>query len=195
MGTQTSPDTIVLAVDLDEVVFKYCEGLRAWQVSHGFEVPDAEPVSWSFVESGWFDSEDDFKHAHAAAVDSGMYANLNVYEGAVGNLWDLSKSGYQINIITSRFVMPGQHKRAVTDTVAALDANRIPYSNISFLSDKGLQYADAYIDDGPINVERLMKMDRFVICRSMPYNMHVESSARSSSWAETREILREKFGR
>lgn len=187
--------SIVLGVDLDEVVFHYIDFLREYLRSQGLQVPDEQPETWSLKDAGWVPSIDDYFKYHGKAVDEGLYEKLKVIEGARENLWDLSNAGYQLNIITSRFVLPGQHQKVVSQTVKALDANRIPYSNLSFMNNKVLQYADAYIDDSPSNVKNLHDAGRFVICFDMRYNQNVESSARATNWKEVREILKEKFGK
>lgn len=186
---------IVLAVDLDEVVFKYIDGFRNWlREQRGVIVPEGEPRTWSLMESGWFPSEEDFIKTHGEAVDDGIYERLELLPDSIKTLWDLSNSGYQLNIITSRFILPGQNQKVVKQTVQALDDNRIPYSNISFLSNKVLQAADAYIDDSPKNVANLTAADRFVIRRNMAYNQGVQAAAQADTWVEIREILRSRFG-
>lgn len=185
---------IVLGVDLDEVVFKYNEGLREFVYdAFGIVVPDEDPSHYDFVSAGWFDSLEDFKKYHGFAVDTGLYARLEVYPEAVETLRDLAKSGYTINIITSRFVNPGQHRKVVQDTVDALDSNRIPYHNISFMSDKTLQRADAFIDDAPHNINGLEEHGQFVIRQVRNHNLDA-GGIPAHDWREIREILREKFG-
>ena len=185
---------IVLGIDLDEVVFSYCEGLRKKMMNAGFTVPEGEPISYSMAEAKWFPSNEDFCKFHGELVDEGLYESLELIEDASEVLWDLSNSGYQNNIITSRFVNPGQHKKVVSQTVAALDHHDIPYSNLSFLDNKVLQFADAYIDDSPKNINHLSAADRFVIRKKMLYNEGCPGVP-VSSWKEIREVLREKFGR
>lgn len=189
----TVRDTI-LGVDLDEVVFQYIEGLRKVLHTKGVVPPSGEPVSYNMSSAGWFSSREDFCKAHGEAVDEGLYTSLELIPGAREKLWELSSAGYQINIITSRFVNPGQHRKVVSQTVEALETHRIPYSNISFLDNKVLQYADAYIDDSPTNLEGLTASGRFVIRKEMAYNVD-SPGVRATSWEEIRSILREKFGK
>lgn len=188
-------DKIVLGVDLDEVVFGYISGFRDWlRESLDLDIPEQTPDTWSLCDSGWFATEEEFHRIHGEAVNAGLYENLKVLSGAKKHLRQLSMSGYDINIITSRFVNPGQHKRVVSQTVAALDANHIPYNNLAFLSNKTLMLADAYIDDSPNNIKRLHDAGRFVIAFDMPYNQGLQASARATNWDEVRAILTEKFG-
>lgn len=187
-------DKITLGVDLDEVVYKYIEGLRKRMNSRGLVPPSGEPLSYSMRESKWFPSDEEFFSFHGEQVEEGLYEDLELHEGASETLHDLSGSGYRLNIITSRFVNPGQHQKVVSQTVAALDRDDIPYSNISFLSRKVDQYADAYIDDSPSNLASLAGAGRFVIKRNMAYNVD-SPGVPAASWAEIREILRDTFGK
>lgn len=185
---------IVLGVDLDEVVFEYIVGLRELIRDSGREVPDNEPTSWSMEEAGWFPTDEAFKKFHGDAVEDGLYEKLKLTHGAHEVLWDLSDAGYQINIITSRFVNPGQHRKVVSQTVASLDRWDLPYSNISFLDNKVLFKADAYIDDSPRNVNNLVDANRFVIRKVMNYNKDCKGVP-AINLKEARQILRDHFGR
>lgn len=185
---------VVLGVDLDEVTFGYLEGFRRWLRTKNIAVPAEEPQFYDLAHSGWFTSPEEFLKLHGEAVEEGFYEQLELLPGAHHQLQSLSHAGYEINIITSRLVNPGQHRKAVSQTVAALDAHGIPYRAISFLSDKTLHYADAYLDDSPRNLENLGAAGRYTIAFDLAYNRGVEASARVSSWDEAREVLRKRFG-
>lgn len=193
--TRISPDKIILGVDLDEVVFQYIEGLRKYMVEVlGMNPPKDMPHNYSFKVSGWFDSEEEFKRVHGQAVEDGLYYKLDPVPGAIETLWDLSDSGYALNIITSRFVNPGQHERVVIDTARALQKHQVPHSNISFMKDKTLQIADLFIDDGPHNITALRGVGREVVTFDLPYNAHIPGP-RVTNWQELRLLLKEKFGK
>lgn len=185
---------IVLGVDLDEVVFNYLGFVREKLVAAGRQLPDGPPNSWSLPDAGWFKDDADFFKFHGNLVEEGLYDKLELLPGAHETLWDLSNSGYMLNVITSLFVNPGQHQKVCKQTVVALDANGIPYNNLSFLNKKALQFADAYVDDSPKNIESLHEAGRFVIRKEMLYNLS-SPGVRATSWEEIREILREKFGK
>jgi 5'(3')-deoxyribonucleotidase len=193
MGSNTS-DLIALGVDLDEVVFRYLRGLREATARKGRVLPTIDPDQFSLTKSGWFASDEEFKQIHGEAVAEGLYAGLETYENASPVLRDLARSGYEVNIITSRFVNPGQHEIVVRDTARALEANDIPYSNLAFLSNKTKSLMDAYIDDAPHNLEPLIALDRYTVTFDQTYNKHIPG-ARANNWLHLREILRAKFGR
>lgn len=187
-------DKIILGVDLDECVFGYLPAISTHMGTKGLKVPTEPPSAFSMVESGWFETMEHYREVHGEAVESGLYEHLEMIEGASEVLRDLSKSGYEINIITSRFVNPGQHGLVVAQTAIALDKNNIPYSSLSFLANKTRFMADAYIDDGPHNLEPLQELGRYTITFDQAYNQHI-LGPRVTSWKEVREVLREKFGR
>lgn len=189
-----SSDFIELGVDLDEVVFRYLKGLRDYSGRNGSPLPLIDPEQFSLTKSGWFTSDEEFKRIHGEAVAKGLYAGLEMYENASPVLRDLARSGYRVNIITSRFVNPGQHEIVVKDTARSLEANDIPYSNLSFLSNKSMMLMDAYIDDAPHNLEPLIALDRYTVTFDQTYNKNIPG-ARATDWIELREILRTKFGR
>lgn len=186
---------IVLAVDLDEVVFGYLNGLRNFMKTQGLVAPIEEPSVFAMDKSGWFETIEEFFKVHGEAVDDGIYKKLKPFEGASENINDLRKSGYEINIVTSRFINKGQHNSVLTQTADALDKFKIPYSNIMFLSDKTRFIADSYIDDGPHNLIPLRDAGRHVIAYSWRYNADVEGIDRGNNWDEIREILRNRYGK
>lgn len=187
-------EPIILAVDLDEVCFDYLGGLRARLEAKGLIIPAGKNTSWSLMKSGWVESEEEYKRHHAEAVLEGLYKGLAVLPGAKENMKDLSSSGYELNIITSRFVIPGQHEIVVRETAEALDEARLPYSNIMFQRNKVRFLADAYLDDGPHNIEALRQAGRYVIKMNQLYNMYL-GGPEADNWYEARQLLRERFGR
>jgi len=191
---QFAREPIVLAVDLDEVCFDYLGGFRKRLEAKGLILPAGKSTSWSLQKSGWVTSEEEYKKYHAEAVLDGLYRGLDVLPGARENMRDLSDSGYELNIITSRFVIPGQHQIVVRETAEALDNAKIPYANIMFQKNKVRFLADAYLDDGPHNIEALRDAGRYVIKMNQLYNMYL-GGASADDWDEARQILRERFGR
>lgn len=188
----------VLGVDLDGVVADYEGGFRAaCQAATGFDVsrfPTA--TSWSFVESGWpFADEDEFFAAHRAAVNGGLFRDLQVLDGASEALWALSDAGVRIRIITHRLVVNFSHATAVSDTVSWLDRNRIPFRDICFVRDKAEVGADLYLDDSPKNVEALRQSggDGVAAVYDQPYNRHVEG-LRVCGWNDVLDLVRERSG-
>lgn len=187
-------EKIDIALDLDDVVFGYLAGLRKY-MRENYEIEFGEdPTSFNLMEAGWFDTIEDFKKYHGEAVNNGLYASLEPFDNVSDILWDLSDSGYRINIITSRFINPGQHAQVVNDTIYALEKNRIPFSSILFLHNKTKFLADIYIDDSPVNLLPLQDLGRETITFSQNYNQNVPG-LRADNWVDIRKILFKKFGK
>lgn len=185
---------IIIATDLDETTFSYLDGLKkhlAENYNKGF---DEAPTSYSLVESGWFPDFEEFRRIHGEAVDNGLYRNLIPYEKASEILWDIVGSGYENNILTARFINPGQHKTVVSDTAESLDKHSIPHSNLLFLKDKTRFEADIYIDDSPSNLLSLQHKGKTTITFDQAYNKSIPGY-RAGSWDDIREILYTIFGK
>lgn len=190
----TNPNGIVLGVDLDEVVFQYIEGFRTWlRERRNIEAPSGMPPFYSFAESGWFETEEEFKRLHGEAVAEDLYRFLTPVEGAIDTLWELSDAGYTLNIVTSRFVNPGQHWKVVTSTAESLEHHNVPHHNLSFMKDKTLQRSHLYIDDSPHNIKALGDAGIPIVIFDVPYNRHLEGD-RVTNWQDLRIYIKEKFG-
>lgn len=194
MSTDVKPHRGLLGIDLDGVCVQYTEGLREFAAKELGVAPEVllDPVSYSFHESGWFESEEHFREVHGKAVDAGLYATLEEIPGASAALWKLNDLGFHLRVITSRFVNHGQHLRVVQDTVASLDRLNIPYRDISFARDKRDFACDLMIDDSPGNVESLRGIGRDVLVFEAPYNLHVPGP-RARNWDEVVEYVLAKF--
>jgi 5'(3')-deoxyribonucleotidase len=81
------------------------------------------------------------------------------------------------------------HEKAVADTAAWLDANKIPYRDLCFLGAKPQVEADAYIDDAPHNIAQLRSAGNTVIAFEQPYNRDIDDGPRARSWGEVEEIV------
>jgi 5'(3')-deoxyribonucleotidase len=186
---------IYLGVDVDGVIARYVEGLRATVAKARGLTPDeiltllGIPTDYGF--SNWIPINGEFVKLHTDGVDDGMYRNLLVFDDASKYLWMLSDEGIEIGIITSRFVKHRQNKVVVQDTAEWLDSADIPYRDISFLRDKTRFIADIYIDDAPHNIEAYQKAGRYVIIFDAPYNQHVEGD-RAYNWKDVYDLI-QKF--
>jgi len=79
---------------------------------------------------------------------------------------------------------------AAGDTVEWLDRARIPYRDLCFVGAKRDVGADAYIDDGPHNIENLRAAGRTAIVFEQPYNRHL-GGLRAKNWNQVEEIVYE----
>ncbi len=181
----------VLGVDLDGVCADYNSGFREVVAADRGVEPEslAMPTEWGFHDWGLDDNE--FARLHKLAVsDKRMLRHLPPIDGCADALWRLSDMGAWIRIITHRLYINWGHAAAVSDTVAWLDENRIPYRDICFLGAKPQVEADAYIDDAPHNITALREAGNTVIIFDQPYNRALDG-LRARDWQEVEALVEE----
>lgn len=184
-------EPFVFGVDLDGVCANYTLAFRDFCAERLGRDPESMPMqrSWGFQE--WGLDNETYEKLHKAAVTEGrILANLEPIEGAAESLWRLSDAGVWIRIVTHRLYVNWGHEAAAGDTVAWLDKAQIPYRDLCFVGAKRDVGADAYIDDGPHNIEALRAAGRTAIIYDQPYNSHLDG-LRASNWAEAEEIIYE----
>ena len=118
-----------------------------------------------------------------------MFRTMPVIDGAADALWRLSDAGIWIRIITHRLYVHWGHEKAIADTAAWLDANRIPYRDLCFLGAKPQVEADVYIDDAPHNIAELRAAGNTVIVYEQPYNRSIQTGPRARTWADVEEVV------
>ena len=179
---------MILGLDLDGVVADYHKALKQAVADHnGVSAEDlAEDVSWDLGE--WGITKDEYLEIHKDLVSNGAFFNLEPLEGAVDAITKIAARGIRIRIITHRFVTPGDHAIAASDTVAWLDARRVPYNDICFIGAKGDVDADLYVDDAPHHVEALQKAGKEVLVFDQPWNRST-AGRRVSGWGEAERAI------
>ena len=185
----TRPD-FILGVDLDGVVANHTWRFREIYAEIAGIDPQTLPLerSWDFHEWGF--RPDEYAHFHRIAVmEHDMFRTMPVMDGAADVLWRLSDAGVWIRIITHRLYVHWGHEKAIADTAAWLDINKIPYRDLCFLAAKPQVEADAYIDDAPHNIEQLRGAGNTVITFEQPYNRGLEGGPRAQTWLDIEEIV------
>lgn len=181
----------ILGVDLDGVVGNHTVRFREIMAELRGVDPETMPLerSWDFHEWGF--GPDEYSHYHRIAVmEHDMFRTMPVIEGAADTLWRLSDAGVWIRIITHRLYVHWGHEKAVADTAAWLDQQRIPYRDLCFLGAKPQVEADAYIDDAVHNIVQLRQAGNTVITFTQPYNRALEG-LRADTWYDVEEIVTE----
>jgi len=183
---------MIIGVDLDGVSAGYIDGLRqSIALDRGYtpeEVTRYLPEIQHYNFSDWTELGQDFVTFHTEAVDRGLYAGLQMIEGASETLWRLSDEGHHIRVITKRFVKNGQHGKVVADTAKWLDTVNIPYRDLAFLGKKTDLYADIYIDDAPSNIQAFREAERPFIIFDAPYNQD-ELGWRADDWEDVYDYI------
>ena len=188
-----SGSQFVLGVDLDAVCADYVSAFRqVVAADRGVPAESLTPeVSWDFAS--WGLDRPEFLRLHQAGVEAGMFASMPAIEGASEALWRLSNSDVWIRVITHRLIMNGSHQTVARDTVAWLDAARIPYRDLCFIGAKAEVGAHCYIDDAPHNIEALRSAGNTVIIFDQPYNRHL-SGLRARGWGEAEQLVYDLSG-
>lgn len=189
--------SLIIGVDLDEVVAQYVSGIREHMVTRNNVPADQVATLYPEIDTYEFDNwgEDfskNFANYHGEAVEAGIYATLKAYEHASEMLWKLSDEGYHIRIITSRFVKKNQHAFVMWTTGQFLDANNIPFRDIAFTSHKTEIYADVYLDDAPKNIKAFQEKGSDYIIFDKAYNRGFEGD-RVTNWLECYALIKEKY--
>ena len=185
-------ETFILGVDLDGVVADHTRRFREIYAELQGVEPESLPLerSWDFHE--WGLDNERYSYFHRIAVmEHDMFRTMSLIPGAADVLWRLSDAGVWIRIITHRLYVHWGHEKAVGDTAAWLDANRIPYRDLCFLGAKPQVEADAYIDDAPHNIEQLRAAGNTVITFTQPYNRGLAGEPRAANWSEVEAIVTE----
>ena len=180
----------ILGVDLDGVVADHTRRFRDILAEIRGVDPETLPLerSWDFGE--WGLGPDEYATYHRIAVmEHDMFRTMELVEGAADALWRLSDAGIWIRIVTHRLYVNWGHEKAVGDTAAWLDHQKIPYRDLCFLGSKPQVEADCYIDDAPHNIEQLRATGKPVIAFTQPYNRHLTGGLRAESWIEAEEIV------
>lgn len=188
-GDGDGPGPFVLGVDLDGVCGDYTGAFAAVVAAvRGVDQATLGPQeSWDFAEWGIGPGEFDRYH-RLAVLEHRMFRSMDPMPGAAETLWRLSDAGVWVRIITHRLCVNWGHAVAVADTVEWLDRAGIPYRDICFLGRKPEVEADAYIDDGPHNVEALRALGNDVIVYDHPYNRTLEGP-RAQDWSEVEDLV------
>ncbi|MAT05450.1 MAG: hypothetical protein CL424_10460 [Acidimicrobiaceae bacterium] len=185
------PD-FILGVDLDGVVANHTWRFR--EIYAGIKGIDPQTLplerSWDFHEWG-FEADEYAQYHRIAVMEHDMFRTMPVMDGAADVLWRLSDAGVWIRIITHRLYVHWGHEKAIADTAAWLDINKIPYRDLCFLGAKPQVEADAYIDDAPHNIEQLRAAGNTVIAFEQPYNRDLEGDPRAQTWIDVEEIVME----
>ena len=182
---------IVLGVDLDGVCADFYRRMRE-VAAEWFERPIEElTLDVSFGLPEWSLKAGEYDSLHRFAVtERDLFRTVPMISGVRRVLRQLSNEGYRIRIITHRLFIRYFHELAVTQTIAWLDHNGIPYWDLCFMKEKDQVGADIYVEDSPDNVERLRKAGHYAICFGNSTNKHI-GEPRANSWDEVYRMVKD----
>ena len=176
-----------IGVDLDGVVANFTKGwTKYYEEEFGKKILEDDIQSWGLSEPLTHFKEDlDFWKWAKDINGSSIFRNLEVYENSVETLNELSKSGHDIVIISSK---PWW---SIHDTLMWLGENKIPTKEIHFIEDKWTIDCEVYIDDAPYQLENYKEntFDKKIIRFVISYNKQVDGVFDIHNWKEIIPLL------
>ena len=176
-----------IGVDLDGVVANFTKGwTEQYKIEFGKEIPESDITNWGLSKPlTHFNTEQDFWNWAKDIDGSSIFRNLKTYDDAIEVLIDLSLTGHEIVIISSK---PWW---SIHDTLMWLGENKIPSKEIHFTEDKWKVSCDVYIDDAPHQFESFVKNvpEKLILRFVRQYNRFVEGTVDLKSWEELSPLL------
>jgi len=176
-----------IGVDLDGVVANFTKGwTKYYEEEFGKKILEDDIKSWGLSEPLTHFKEDlDFWKWAKDINGSSIFRNLEVYENSVETLNELSKSGHDIVIISSK---PWW---SIHDTLMWLGENKIPTKEIHFIEDKWTIDCEVYIDDAPYQLENYKEntADKKIIRFVRSYNKPLDGVFDIYNWNELIPLL------
>ena len=176
-----------IGVDLDGVVANFTKGwTKYYEEEFGKKILEDDIQSWGLSEPLTHFKEDlDFWKWAKDINGSSVFRNLEVYENSVETLNELSKSGHDIVIISSK---PWW---SIHDTLMWLGENKIPTKEIHFIEDKWTIDCEVYLDDAPYQLENYKEntVDKKIIRFVRSYNKPLDGVFDIYNWKELIPLL------
>lgn len=165
-----------LGIDLDGVVADFDGG---WTLRYAAEFGVDPRVS----QPGWDRLHQQTHFADMAAFwdwayECRLFRHLEPIPGALDALAKLAGDGHQIVIISSK------PDRMIPDTLHWISEHQLPTREIHFREDKHQVHCDAYLDDSPVVLPRLVShRPEALVCRMVaPWNQPVPGTVDVLDW-------------
>ena len=176
-----------IGVDLDGVVANFTKGWTTqYEAEFGKKILEKDITEWGLSKPlTHFEEEIDFWKWAKDINGSSIFRNLDIYEDSLEILYDLSKMGHEIVIISSK---PWW---SIHDTLIWLGENKIPSKEIHFIEDKWNVNCDVYIDDAPHQLENFVNHvpEKLILRFVRPYNRPVSGTKDLNDWMELSSLL------
>jgi 5'(3')-deoxyribonucleotidase len=174
-----------LGIDLDGVVADFNAGWMArYNEEHGTTLTPDQVTTWgAMIPLTRFGSEAEFWDWARNDGGPGLFRHLPLIDGAVESLQRLARQ-HDIVIITTK------PDWAVSETYQWIGDHAIPTNEVHITHDKWTVDCDIYLDDGPHNLEALVReRPNRTTCRFVrPWNDPVPGVVDVDSW-DTFEAL------
>ena len=176
-----------IGVDLDGVVANFTKGWTTqYEAEFGKKILEKDITEWGLSKPlTHFEEEIDFWKWAKDINGSSIFRNLDIYEDSLEVLYDLSKMGHEIVIISSK---PWW---SIHDTLMWLGEKKIPKKEIHFIEDKWKIDCDVYIDDAPYQLDNYVKnlKNKVIIRFVRKYNNPVTGVLDLNEWKDLIPLL------
>ena len=176
-----------IGVDIEGVLDHFTEGWTSqYKIDFNKEIKEENIIEWGLSKPlTHFEEEIDFWNWAKDFNGSSIFRNLITYDNAVEVLYEVSKSGHEVVIISSK---PWW---SIHDTLVWLGENKIPSKEIHFLEDKWKIDCDVYIDDAPHQLKSFVENvpDKLILRFVRPYNRPIAGTKDLNNWLELNSLL------
>lgn len=164
-----------LGIDIDGVLADYTRELHKHVPGNSRYNP---PTRWNMTEPGWFTSTDQHRDAHREMVLDRGFSKMLLQDHGIPEAmqWALDR-GAELHLITARGGLEHGYttQRDVEDqTMEFLDRYGIPYTSLTFSTDKTVGSVDSFIEDSPTNLVHLADSGIRTYARDHQYNRCVD---------------------
>lgn len=164
-----------LAIDIDDVLFPWT--FHAHNACEAAGITNGKTITrWGFHEDYgctqeqlWEVINREYRH--------GMLMRAP-YPGVVAALADLRDAGHTIHLVTARGFEGKLAPMIRRDTQSWIAGFGVPHDTLTFARDKRVIAADAFLDDGPHNLDAVMGFGVYTFLRDQPHNRHDDNHER-----------------
>jgi 5'(3')-deoxyribonucleotidase len=178
--------TLRLGIDLDGVVADFNTGwMTRYNAEQGTNLTPDQVTDWdAMIPLTHFASIDEFWRWARNGNGPGLFRHLPVLPGAHSALKRLSRN-HQIVIVTTK------PRWANAETFSWIGDNDIPTREVHIIGRKWLVDCDIYLDDGPHNLEGLVRhRSNRVVCRFVqPWNRPIPGVVDIASWEAFEDLV------
>jgi 5'(3')-deoxyribonucleotidase len=183
---------LAIGIDLDGVVFDFCDNYRDYLVQHHkfdkLSLPDAEV--WDFFSHQWNLTTEDFLHFLAQGIeDEFIFVLGDPVVGAVDAIRKLGDQGHCIHIVTHRMF----GAKSIANTERWLRDNDISYNSLTFSADKTIVKTDVFLEDNVENFQALESVGVRAYLMDRKWNAHYDTGYRVFDWDDFIRTLENSF--
>lgn len=192
MTTNQQQSKIRLGLDLDGVIYNFADEFH----DHIAKIKRLNPTDlksatqWSFWRDWEMTDEDYYFELGKAAINGRVFRDGEIYPHALESILKLKEMGFEIVIITARFLSNNPDHMAIIrrNTENWLINNNVPFDELIIDNDKSRHSLNILIDDSIDNIESVIMKGNDAYIFDQPWNREALHYPRVIGWAD---LLRE----